>query len=123
MIEEKKLNNLKLSFSWEMMKKEVTGSVGDYFKDFPFENYDLNKISTTSNELSYLIDKLELYFQSHTLKRFESQDNVIWTGHNNPKICFDKEREIQIKDGFIPVCLSFCDPHISECKGYFCWEI
>jgi hypothetical protein len=110
--------NTQLSFYSESSKTEFTSPVGDYFKDFPFENYDLKKINTRPEELSKLIEELYKYFQSHK-PTFQFPSGVVSVPH---EIRVDTTRIDQLKNGFIPICLWFLEPNIPNSRGSLTWD-
>ena len=103
------LKNLNLSFYWEVGKTKFTSPIGGYFKDFPWENYDLDLISKSHEDLKLLFDRLDRYFKDHAIEKFEFLDNVIYGSYDNPGICIDRERKDLFRKGFIPICLWFHD--------------
>lgn len=115
--------NLRLSFFVEGTFTEYSSPVGDYFIDFPFENYDLDGVSIRPDELTKLIDGLDLYFKSHII-RYEFPSGYISVGYNSsPEVCMDKDRTGQLKNGFLPVRVWFFDPYIPNSNGYFTWDV
>ena len=110
--------NAQLSFYSESSMTEFTSPVGDYLKEFPFENLDFEKIFTRPEELSKLIEELNDYFKTFKLT-FQFPTGVVSSPH---KIWIDKTRIDQLKNGFIPVYLSFVSPNIPPSKGSFTWD-
>lgn len=110
--------NCKLTFSSESSMTIFTSPVGDYFKVFPFENYDFELITSRPEELSKLIEELNKYFKSYRLP-FHFPSGLVSSPH---EIWIDTTRIDQLKNGFIPVYVLFVDPYIPNSKGSFCWD-
>ena len=115
--------NTRLNFFVESTLTEYSSPVGEFFKNFPFENYDLDGISIRPDEVTTLADGLDQYFKSHII-RYEFPSGYISVGYiSSPEICMDKQRIDQLKNGFIPVCVWFLDPYIPNSNGYFSWDV
>jgi hypothetical protein len=115
--------NTQLSFNSEGSMTIFPSLIGDYFKNFPFENFDFELISTRPDELSTLIEELNKYFKSYkTPFQFPSgvETGVVYYPH---EIWIDRTRLEQLKNGFIPVYVLFFDPYIPNSKGEFSWDV
>jgi hypothetical protein len=110
--------NCKLTFSSESSMNIFTSPVSDYFKDFPFENYDFELISSRHpEELSKLVDELDKYFKTFK-PTFQFPTGFVSVPH---EIWIDRTRKKELKNGFIPVYVSFVSPNIPPSKGEFSW--
>lgn len=110
--------NCKLTFLSESSMTEFSSPVGDYFKDFSFENYDFELISTRLEEQSKMIEELDRYFKSYK-PLFQFPTGIVSVPH---EIWIDMMRKKELKNGFIPVYLSFVSPNIPPSKGEFSWN-
>lgn len=112
------LKNTNLSFFVES-EGRFSCPIGDYFRYFPVEKYDLTNISTSSRQMSGLIKELNLYFKIFKPPfKFETNGDVYFPH----EIYFDETRLFQFKNGFIPVCLMFVVPNYPPSIGYFSWD-
>ena len=113
--------NAQLSFFHERSKSmvEFSSPVGEYFKGFPIDHYDLMNISSRPEELTSLIEELDKYFKLYKpLFLFESGFSAY-----PYEIYIDRERLPQLKNGCIPIILMFLEPYFPPNIGYFSWEI
>ena len=111
--------NYKLTFSSESSLTEFPSPVGDYFNNFPFENYDFELItSRPPEELSKMIEELDNYFKTFK-PTFQFPTGIVSVPH---EIWIDTTRKKELKNGFIPVYLSFFSPNIPPSKGEFSWD-
>ena len=79
-------------------------NVHEYFKEFSFDNYDMEKTLTHSEELSKLIEELNTYFDFHPVHRkFEFTSETLFPS----EIKFDNTNKTRLKNGFIPVIVKF----------------
>ena len=118
MREKNECKNTQLSFYSEGSLTEFTSPVGDYFKNFPFMNYDWDLLNTRQEELSNLIKEFDTYFKSYK-PLFQFPTGIVSYPH---EIWIDKSRIDQLKNGFIPVYILFVNPYIPNSKGNFNWD-
>ncbi len=119
MKEKIELKNTTLYFFNEDELIGYTSPVGEYLKEFPFEKYDLEQISSRPYEVNKLIEELDSYFKAfkpifHFPTGVTAYPYEIW---------IDRSRINQLKNGDIPIYLMFGIPNIANSKGSFNWEV